>query len=269
MRQVRELLRLRDKMEARSEMADALVGILDLWAGVLPPESEEKELENIERTNGERAEERGREGNGQEKKPAESSRLRPSPLSSSSSSSSSFLPSEKEKEVNNASPASSLNYPGPGVLLMDEVDVLLHPLKSELNFPIGFKSPIDLSGYRWDLPIHLFEAVFFQQTGEQTPSESVSASSHALHFSIADGFSSETEREKGEVNKGKGAGGMARETELSPSNSSASPSLCSLKVELGKKTSPRELLEKLSRVILEGYKVHAVMGEPHLVVLDR
>ena len=33
-----------------------------------------------------------------------------------------------------------------GVLIMDEVDVLLHPLKSELNFPIGHKQPIDLSG---------------------------------------------------------------------------------------------------------------------------
>ena len=31
-----------------------------------------------------------------------------------------------------------------GVLLMDEVDLLLHPLKSELNFPIGQKKPIDV-----------------------------------------------------------------------------------------------------------------------------
>lgn len=47
-----------------------------------------------------------------------------------------------------------------GVLMMDEVDVLLHPLKSELNFPIGAKDPIDLSGDRWELPIHLAEAIF-------------------------------------------------------------------------------------------------------------
>jgi hypothetical protein len=44
--------------------------------------------------------------------------------------------------------------------MMDEVDVLLHPLKSELNFPIGAKDPIDLSGDRWELPIHLAEAIF-------------------------------------------------------------------------------------------------------------
>ena len=31
-----------------------------------------------------------------------------------------------------------------GVLLMDEVDLLLHPLKSELNFPIGAKIEIDV-----------------------------------------------------------------------------------------------------------------------------
>jgi len=48
-----------------------------------------------------------------------------------------------------------------GILIMDEVDVLLHPLKSELNFPIGSKLPIDMSGYRWDLPIHLIDAIFF------------------------------------------------------------------------------------------------------------
>ena len=51
-----------------------------------------------------------------------------------------------------------------GVLLMDECDVLLHPLRSELNFPIGHKYPIDLSGYRWELPIFLLDAVFSGET---------------------------------------------------------------------------------------------------------
>lgn len=43
-----------------------------------------------------------------------------------------------------------------GVLLLDEVDLLLHPLKSELNWPIGEKNPIDFTrskkfgtGLRW------------------------------------------------------------------------------------------------------------------------
>ncbi|CUG89319.1 zinc finger protein, putative [Bodo saltans] len=47
-----------------------------------------------------------------------------------------------------------------GVMMMDEVDVLLHPLRSELNFPIGLKYPIDMSGARWNLPMHLLSAVF-------------------------------------------------------------------------------------------------------------
>ena len=55
-----------------------------------------------------------------------------------------------------------------GVLLMDECDVLLHPLRSELNFPIGHKYPIDLSGYRWELPIFLLDAVFAGETGKLT-----------------------------------------------------------------------------------------------------
>lgn len=51
-----------------------------------------------------------------------------------------------------------------GILIMDEVDVLLHPLKSELNFPIGSKQAIDLAGSRWDLPIHLIDAIFYHST---------------------------------------------------------------------------------------------------------
>ena len=49
-----------------------------------------------------------------------------------------------------------------GILLLDEVDLLLHPLTSELNFPIGDKKPLDQR--RWDCPIHLFDALFYSQT---------------------------------------------------------------------------------------------------------
>ena len=54
-----------------------------------------------------------------------------------------------------------------GVLLLDEVDLILHPLKSELNWPIGLKDPIDYSrsqlgiGLRWDIQWHLLDAVFY------------------------------------------------------------------------------------------------------------
>ena len=55
-----------------------------------------------------------------------------------------------------------------GVMLLDEVDLILHPLKSELNFPIGDKFDLDGSeeGERWNLPIHLLDAVFFSQSGK-------------------------------------------------------------------------------------------------------
>jgi len=54
-----------------------------------------------------------------------------------------------------------------GVMLLDEVDLILHPLKSELNFPIGDKFDLDGSeeGERWGLPVHLLDAVFFASTG--------------------------------------------------------------------------------------------------------
>jgi hypothetical protein len=35
------------------------------------------------------------------------------------------------------------------VLIMDEVDLILHPLKSELNFPIGTKLDLDFHPLRW------------------------------------------------------------------------------------------------------------------------
>ena len=54
-----------------------------------------------------------------------------------------------------------------GVMLLDEVDLILHPLKSELNFPIGEKFDLDGAeeGERWSLPIHLFDALFYMTTG--------------------------------------------------------------------------------------------------------
>ncbi len=57
-----------------------------------------------------------------------------------------------------------------GIMLLDEVDMILHPLKSELNFPIGEKQELDCStdGERWSLPIHLFDMLFYAQTDKMS-----------------------------------------------------------------------------------------------------
>eukprot|EP00929_Paragymnodinium_shiwhaense_P044942 TRINITY_DN23026_c0_g1_i2.p1 TRINITY_DN23026_c0_g1~~TRINITY_DN23026_c0_g1_i2.p1 ORF type:complete len:4431 (+),score=980.35 TRINITY_DN23026_c0_g1_i2:153-13445(+) len=62
-----------------------------------------------------------------------------------------------------------------GVMLMDEVDLLLDPLKSELNWPMGRKMPLDMTeplkgdsesdarnnrGFRYKLPFHILDGVF-------------------------------------------------------------------------------------------------------------
>eukprot|EP01060_Flectonema_neradi_P006280 TRINITY_DN1420_c0_g1_i1.p1 TRINITY_DN1420_c0_g1~~TRINITY_DN1420_c0_g1_i1.p1 ORF type:complete len:4698 (+),score=1051.93 TRINITY_DN1420_c0_g1_i1:123-14216(+) len=47
------------------------------------------------------------------------------------------------------------------VLILDEVDMLLHPLRSELNFPIGEKKEVDFAPLRWKLPTHLIDALFY------------------------------------------------------------------------------------------------------------
>jgi hypothetical protein len=65
-----------------------------------------------------------------------------------------------------------------GVLLLDEVDLLLHPLKSELNWPLGKKQALDFTlpvngqvgqgraGMRWELAWHVLDALFFVSTGK-------------------------------------------------------------------------------------------------------
>jgi hypothetical protein len=56
-----------------------------------------------------------------------------------------------------------------GNLLLDEVDLILHPLKSELNFPVGKKDILDFtrsklygSGLRWEIPFRLINALLMK-----------------------------------------------------------------------------------------------------------
>jgi hypothetical protein len=52
-----------------------------------------------------------------------------------------------------------------GCLLLDEVDLIMHPLHSELNFPIGAKTLLQPAPYRWEIVVHLMDAIFFATTG--------------------------------------------------------------------------------------------------------
>lgn len=57
-----------------------------------------------------------------------------------------------------------------GIALLDEVDTLLHPLRSELNFPVGDKSVLDLveSGDRFIFPLFLYDAFFYARVGRSS-----------------------------------------------------------------------------------------------------
>ena len=37
------------------------------------------------------------------------------------------------------------------------INTKIPSVTQELNFPIGSRDPIDLSGHRWNLPIHIIE----------------------------------------------------------------------------------------------------------------
>ncbi|GMF14309.1 unnamed protein product [Phytophthora lilii] len=75
-----------------------------------------------------------------------------------------------------------------GILIMDEVDVLLHPLRSELNFPIGNKFPIDLAANRWELPIYLIDAVLASPNTSKDPAGLILR----LHAVLDEGYASHT-----------------------------------------------------------------------------
>ena len=66
-------------------------------------------------------------------------------------------------------------------LLLDEVDLVLHPLKSELNFPIGIKVDLDYTreGERWKLPIALIDVVLFAARRAETASKATKAAGAA------------------------------------------------------------------------------------------
>ena len=51
------------------------------------------------------------------------------------------------------------------LLILDEVDLILHPLKSELNWPLGKRKPLDFGATRWAVPFHLLDALFFCSNG--------------------------------------------------------------------------------------------------------
>ncbi|RNF03803.1 hypothetical protein TraAM80_05547, partial [Trypanosoma rangeli] len=126
-----------------------------------------------------------------------------------------------------------------GVLIMDEVDVLLHPLRSELNFPIGLKHPIDLSGPRWTLPIHLLDAVFFYQRGRT----SSAAMTGTTVFDVS--LTRDT--------------GRGRVGELLPEEGG----------ELEERHNLQQtLLHAIRDAIGKGYETRALQREPHLVLLD-
>ena len=55
-----------------------------------------------------------------------------------------------------------------GALMMDEVDLILHPLKSELNFPTGPRDLLDFAPIRWTLPIHIIDAMFYAEAGKMS-----------------------------------------------------------------------------------------------------
>ena len=64
-----------------------------------------------------------------------------------------------------------------GVLILDEVDLILHPLRSELHWPLGRRVPLDFStsrsgdGLRWKLPFFLIDGIFACALGRAAAEE--------------------------------------------------------------------------------------------------
>ena len=57
------------------------------------------------------------------------------------------------------------------VAVIDEVDMVLHPLRSELNWPLGDKHPLDFAPSRWELVDCLLEAMISVQIDDPDEAE--------------------------------------------------------------------------------------------------
>jgi hypothetical protein len=106
-----------------------------------------------------------------------------------------------------------------GILLCDEIDMLLHPLRSELNFPIGEKHPLDFSPARWTYPMDILNTILI---GDKV---------------VTHGWTTE------QIQK---TMPLIRES-----------------------TRLAEAVQAMTKVIAEGYDLHALQRVPHLILLDR
>jgi len=77
-----------------------------------------------------------------------------------------------------------------GALILDEVDWILHPLKSELNWPLGTKEPLDFTkgqvgrGLRWQIPWFLLDGILYPFTGHMTVPFEESRQARAILYSL-------------------------------------------------------------------------------------
>lgn len=149
-----------------------------------------------------------------------------------------------------------------GVLLMDEVDVLLHPLRSELNFPIGEKDSIDMSGPRWALPIHLLDLLCsFRSTA------SSSTSSRYVLYAVRHYQKSHAKRLKDlqrqqafqEKSKRESGAQASHALAFSPVHVEPTEDLTD---------SYHEVVHAFHAALLKGVRQHSLQREPHLVLLD-
>ena len=82
------------------------------------------------------------------------------------------------------------------VAVIDEVDVVLHPLRSELNWPLGDKYALDFAPERWELPWHLLEAVLSLRPA---PADAASASSASASAAPTPGVGGSAASKESEV----------------------------------------------------------------------
>ncbi|KAL1504687.1 hypothetical protein AB1Y20_008467 [Prymnesium parvum] len=83
-----------------------------------------------------------------------------------------------------------------GALMLDEVDWVLHPLKSELNWPLGEREPLDFSkssvgsGLRWKLPFQMIDTILLAAEGATTadPEMPISKESQACIEALENAF---------------------------------------------------------------------------------
>ena len=139
------------------------------------------------------------------------------------------------------------------VAVIDEVDIVLHPLKSELNWPLGDRYPLDFAPIRWEMPWFLLDGFL---TAAATASGSVAMAASANINGLGAGGAG------GAGTPGGSGGGAVM------GGDAAMPGMPAGVGVDGFTIKEKAILQRLSEALASGLSRNLVQKIPHVILLS-